>query len=130
MISEFEIEPSEDLLPKIIKRIHKEERILALRKLFIFSGTFIASIISLIPAFKLLLSDVNRSGFLNFFSLMFSDFSSIINYWPSFGMILLETLPALSLAIFLAVLLTFLQSLISITKNAKVVIHNNHLIAQ
>lgn len=117
------INPPDGLLEKIMYRIHVEERVLALRKIIIFSIIFIASIISIIPAYTTLLSDLSSTGFLNFFSLIFSDFSSITSYWKSFSMILLETIPALSLAIFLAIFITFLQSIISLTKNAKIIIH-------
>jgi len=121
------IEPPKGLLEKILKRIHKEERILVLRRIIIFSITLAASMLGFVPSLKILLSDFNQSGFLNFFSLIFSDFSSITTYWQSFVMILLETLPAVSLAIFLAVLLVFLQSVKSLTKNIKTIIDIRHL---
>jgi len=114
------MEPPNGLLEKIIKRIRKEERILVLRRIFIFSATLIVSVLGFVPSLKILLSDFNQSGFMNFLSLIFSDFSSITAYWKSFVMILLETLPALSLALFLAVLLTLLQSVKSLVKNIKI----------
>jgi hypothetical protein len=57
---------------------------------------------------------------------MFSDFSSVAAYWQSFAMILLETLPAISLALFLAIILVFLQSIKSLTKDIKI-IKSRHL---
>ncbi|OGZ93266.1 MAG: hypothetical protein A2528_00535 [Candidatus Staskawiczbacteria bacterium RIFOXYD2_FULL_37_9] len=65
----------------------------------------------------MLLADFIQSGFINFFSLIFSDFTVVRTYWQSFAMILLETLPALSLVLFLGVLLILLQSIKSLTKN-------------
>lgn len=124
----FNIEPPRELLGKILKRIHKEQRILVLRKIIIFSITLSLSLLAFIPSFKILLSDLNQSGFGNFFSLIFSDFSAVTTYWQSFVMILLETLPALSLALFLAVLLTFLQSIKSLTKNIKIISGISHLV--
>ena len=121
------IQPPKDLLEKILKRIHREERILVLRRIIIFSVTLTASLLSFVPTIKILLSDFNQSGFVNFFSLIFSDFSSVATYWQSFTLILLESLPALSLALFLAVLLTFLQSIKSLTKNIKIISGINHL---
>jgi ABC-type spermidine/putrescine transport system permease subunit I len=82
----------------------------------LFSATFVVSLIGLFPSYNMLLSDFNQSGFLQFFSLTFSDFSIVATYWKSFTMTLLQTLPALSLALFLAVLLTFLQSIKSLIK--------------
>ena len=113
------IDPPKGLLEKILKRIHREERFLVLRRAFIFSVTLVISLIGLLPSFNMLSSDLNRSGFGNFFSLIFSDFSSIATYWKSFMMILLETLPAASLALFLALVLLFLQSIKSLTKYGK-----------
>jgi len=117
------IEPPSGLLEKIITRIHREERILVLRRTIIFSTTLVLSLIGLIPASKILLTDFSQSGFINFSSLLFSDFAVITEHWQSFVMILLETLPALSLALFLAVLITFLQSIKSLTKNIKTIRH-------
>jgi len=121
-MNSFLIEPPTGLFEKIIKRIHKEERILILRRVIIFSTTLIISLIGLFPSFNLLLSDFNNSGFLKFLSLLFSDFSVVATYWQSFTMILLETLPAVSLALFLTVILTLLQSVKSLTRDVKKVI--------
>jgi len=116
------MEPPKGLLEKILKRIHREERILVLRKIIIFSVLLFGSLAGFFPAVKLLLSDFSKSGFINFFSLLFSDFSAIAIYWKSFLMIILETLPAMSLALFLAVVVVLLQSVKSLTKNVKTII--------
>ena len=127
-MEEFFIEPPKHLLEKILKRIHREERILVLRKTVIFSLTLVASLIGLVPSFNILLSDFSRSGFTSFFSLIFSDFSSVAAYWQSFMLILLESLPILSLALFLIVLLACLQSIKVLSKNIKI-IKNNYSLA-
>ncbi len=121
METRFSINPPQGLLEKIIKRIRRKERVLVLRKTVIFSATLVLSVVCFVPAFKILLSNASQSGFINFFSLIFSDFSSVATYWKSFAMTLLETLPAVSLAFFMAVLLTFLQSIKSLTKNIKLI---------
>lgn len=107
------------LFEKIMHRIHREERVLVLRRVIIFSTTLVVSLVAFFPAFGMLMTDFSQSGFLNFFSLAFSDSSTVMKYWQSFGMTLLEALPALSLALVLAILLTFLQSIKSLTKYAK-----------
>lgn len=127
-MEDFNIEPPKELLEKVLKRVHKEQRIFVIRKIVIFSTTLTLSLLAFIPSFNILISDFNKSGFLNFFSLAFSDFSAVAIYWKSFTMILLETLPTLSLALFLAVLLTFLQSIKSLTKNIKIISNTNNLI--
>ena len=121
------IEPPKDLFEKIVKRIHREERILVFKKIIIFSITLIAAIAGFAPTLKFFLSDLSQSGFFNFFSLAFYDFSAVMAYWQSFAMILLETLPTLSLLLFLAVLLTFLQSLKYLIINIKIISGRNHL---
>ena len=116
------MEPPNGLLEKILNRIHHEERILVLRKIIVFSVTLTGSLAGLVPAFRVLLSDFGRSGFLRFFSLIFSDFSAVAAYWQNFVLILLESLPILSLAVFLAVLIIFLQSIRALTKNVKIMV--------
>ena len=115
-------QPSPDLLKNIILRIHKEERILVVKSLALFSATLIFSVAAFFPTFKLLYSQLETSGFLQFFSLFFSDFSTVATYWKSFAMIILETIPALSIALLLALLLTFLQSVKSITRDIRIII--------
>jgi len=117
----FYAEPPKGLLEKILKRIHKEERLLVLRRIIVFSVMLTGSLIGFVPSLKMLLSDLGSSGFANFLSLIFSDFPSIATYWQSFIMILLETLPAVSLALFLAVVLLFLQSIKSLSKNIEII---------
>jgi hypothetical protein len=119
MTGDFNIEPPKGLFNKIMKRIHREERILVLRRVIVFSITLLASVVGLFPTYGMLASDLSRSGFFRFLSLTFSDFSVVTAYWQSFAMILLQSLPALSLALFLAIILTFLQSIKSLTKDVK-----------
>lgn len=127
MTNNFQIEPPKGLLEKVLKRIHREERILVLRKIIIFSAMLAISISGFVPSLKIFLSDLSQSGFISFLSLAFSDFSAITAYWQNFLMILLETLPAISLALFLAFLLMLLQSVRSLAKNIKIISGTNHL---
>jgi hypothetical protein len=121
-MKDFYINPPFGLLDKILKRIHKEERLLVLRRVIIFSIILLASAVGFFPAFNMLAADLNQSGFLRFLSLTFSDFPIVTTYWQSFVMILLESLPALSLALFLAILLAFLQSIKSLTRDVKIIL--------
>lgn len=123
------LEPPSDLFEKIIKRIHRERRAVIMRKVVIFSGLLAGSIITLIPSIKMLLTDFNESGFIYFFPLLFSDFSTVLTYWQNFILIVLETLPVISLATSLFILLVFLQSLKLLTKNIKIILGKNYLAA-
>jgi hypothetical protein len=121
-------EPPQGLIDKILKRIQREERFLLIRHVAIFSTTLFGSALAFVPASKMLLTDLSRSGFFNFFSLIFSDFSSISVYWKNLALILLETLPAASLALFLAVLLVLLQSIKSLFKDIKIITGDGRLV--
>ncbi len=116
------IEPPEGLLDKIMERIRREKHVLVVRRrlVVIFLG-FVASAAALVPVFNLARADLRQSGFLQFLSLAFSDFGIIIAYWQSFAMSLLETIPAISLAIFFTVIFMFLGSLKLLAKDIKIV---------
>lgn len=115
-------EMPDDLLDKIMTRIKMEKSLLAVkRKLIVFSLGFAASAIGLVPVFNLVRADFAESGFFQFFSLLFSDFSVAVNYWQTFAMSLLETVPVVSMAIFLAVILVFLWSLKLLARDLKII---------
>ena len=121
-------EPTEELLRKVMCRIEREEKALVIRRIVLFSFTLIISIFGFLPAFQALSANLSNSGFIHFFSLMFSDFSTVSLYWRNFIMILLETLPAISITAFLIVLLVFLQSLRLLLRNIKIIRQSNRLI--
>jgi len=116
------LEPPSGLLEKILKRIGRERRILALERVAVFSVVFLISVASFIPVSKMLWQDFSGSGFIYFLSLIFTDFSIVMVYWQNFTLQLLQTLPAISLALFLVVALAFLQSIRSLTKDFKIII--------
>lgn len=121
------LEPSPELFMKVMKRIRREERILLFKKIAFLSTILVASLAAFVPAIKMLVQEAQTSGFVQFASLAFSDFATIKAYWQTFAMTILETLPVISLAFFLAVLLTFLQSVKALSKNIKTVSNINHL---
>lgn len=114
-----ELEPPKGLFGKIIRRIHREQRLLILKKIIIFSVAFAGSFLMLGISLKMLAADVSQSGFFNLSLLAFSDFSIVIQYWKNFGLALLETLPAVSIALFFAGIVLFLETLKSFIKNVK-----------
>jgi len=119
MRKNYFIDPPEGLFKRITECIHKKQCVLDARHRIIFSVLLVASAVSFLPALKLLQADLSESGFLSFFSLLFSDFFALASAWQSFALILLETIPALSLALFLAVIVVFLQSLKLLTQNMR-----------
>jgi ABC-type spermidine/putrescine transport system permease subunit I len=116
------IEPPEGLLARIMEKIRQEKNIMAVkRRLVVFFFGFLASAAAMIPVFNLVQTEISQSGFLQFFSLVFSDFGAVIVYWRTFAMSLLETIPAVSVAMFLAVIFVFLASFKLLVKNMKIV---------
>lgn len=109
--------PSDDLLGKIMARIKREERFLAFRNVIFFSIGALISFIVFFPALGALRAELSRSGSLQYLSLIFSDTGTVIAYWSDFSSSILESLPVLTMAAFLATILVFLGSLKFLIRN-------------
>ncbi|MDO8582162.1 MAG: hypothetical protein Q7S16_04800, partial [bacterium] len=83
------------------------------------------SFFALLPVFNMMRADMVQSGFAEFFSLLFSDIGMVAAYWQNFAFTLLESLPAVSIAAFLATVLVFLGSLRIITRDMKYIYGHN-----
>lgn len=103
--------PSEELFDKIIMRIQKEKLISAKRRIALFSLGIAASLAALIPIFEMLKTNLSQSGFLQYFSLIFSNPGTVLKYWGDFTLSILESVPMLSLAAFLTIILALLEFL-------------------
>jgi len=122
-------EPPNDLLEKIMKRINQEKRLLTLkRRLFIFSTSLIGSIVLFIPALKGVISGFTQSGFVQYFSLLFSDAEIVLAYWQNYTFSLLETLPVVSLILLLATVIAILELLKLLAKDLKNIYLSKQLI--
>ncbi len=114
------IEPPNGLYEKIITRIHKERRLLTIRnRIFIFSVGLLGSLAAFWPAYRAVKIEFLQSGFFQFVSLMFSDFSVVATHWQNFTLALLEALPIMSLIIFFVVLFILFESAKYLTKNIR-----------
>ncbi len=99
------------LLMRITDRIRSEEKLSALRRRAIFSScAFGISVLTFIGSCFLLQSVLVRSELLRVLSLVFSDPQAILANWRDFGLFILESMPAVSLA---GMLMAFLLLLIS-----------------
>ncbi len=108
----------ENLFGKIMQRINQERRLSVLkRKLAVISFMTTCSLAAFIPVFRMAQAEFSQSGFFQFFSLIFSDFGTIITQWQSFIFTLLESLPLVSITALLAVIFVFLLSLKILTRN-------------
>ncbi len=104
-------EPPPGLLSKIMFRIRKEE-VRALRLRFAaFALVFAGSAAGLIPAFRAVRISAAESGFTQFLSLALSDFRLVSAYWQDLGLALAESLPVVSAAALLVLVLAALTSL-------------------
>jgi len=118
------------LFSQVIGRLKREERLLHLkRRATILALGAIISALALIPAGQMVWAGFSESGFFQFFSLLFSDAGIVLTYWQSFGLSLLETLPAMSLIILLTVILAFVESLKSLIKDTKIIFNLKKLIS-
>ena len=112
-------EPSADLFVKIMDQINSQKRSNSRRWFALFTFVLIGSLVSLVPIMKLLLSDFSQSGFVQFFSLIFTDTNLVLVYWQSFSLSLIESLPIVDVVIFLFVAWVFLGSLRFLIKYAQ-----------
>ena len=113
-------DPPRDLFENVVKRIEDEKNFQKIRrKTLFFAVSTILCAIACVPALIMVRSSANESGFMKFFSLLFSDFQSVVSYWQSFSLTLLETLPVASLIMLSTILLLFLESLRSLANGVK-----------
>ncbi len=115
-------EPPEGLLQDVMHCIKEYERKRAARRTVFFSVLMALSFASLVPAYRLFLSDLQRSGIAQFLSLLFSDFGVVMSSWRMFAMAVLESFPALSVAVVFLLLAVLLQSFLLFKKNVSIVL--------
>ncbi len=106
-----EVEPSKELRRGILARIDFEKRRSARIRLAFFGFIAMASFIAMIPSFQYIAREFSQSGFYQYFSLIFYDGDAVLSSWKEFALSLAETIPAMEITIFLAVVLSFLISI-------------------
>lgn len=80
-------------------------------KLFFFSILGTLSVLGFVPLSSRLLSDLARSGFYEYSSLIFSDGGLVIFFWREFVYSLTESIPIVSLTLSVALVFIFVLSL-------------------
>ena len=124
------VEPVPELFGQIMDRIHKEQNLAVIQRRFIFFSMGLAiSIAAFIPAFKMVRAGFIESGFAEYFLLLFSDSEIIAVHWQDYVLSLLESLPVMSLIIFSAVTLLFLESLKLLAKDITTILSSKKLTA-
>lgn len=99
IFSEIETpEPPTGLAQAILVRIDRCERRLLILKIAASSCAFGASLFVIGVGFSFFRTSIMETGFLQFSSLLFSDFSLIASDLPDFALSMAESFPALSAA--------------------------------
>jgi ABC-type phosphate/phosphonate transport system permease subunit len=100
------------LFDKVMGRIDGAKRLRNLRRRLAFFLVLLSlSLIGFVLAVWSTQSALVQSGFLEFFSLLFSDLGVVLTYWQTYLFSLLEALPVISLIACLATLFALLESL-------------------
>jgi hypothetical protein len=107
--------PSPELYHRVINRINYEHKLLLLkRKIFGYLAGFVLSFAAFVPLLGRLHQDMIQSGLPQFFSLIFSDFNSVVSDSVDFFWLILESIPAASAGLTLLALTVFIFSLFKV----------------
>lgn len=118
----------EGLLERVLFRIEAEKRKQIAQRRLLLSGLFFTgSLTALIPIFGIFWDNLLSSGFGQIISLLFLDMGSVIANWQDWGLGILESLPAVSIAGLLSVLLALLIAAKFIFKFNKIAFANKKL---
>lgn len=115
-------EPPEGFLNKIMEQVHRGKQLRILKwQLVFFAVILITSAMSAVPAYQFAQASLAESGFMEFASIAFTDIRIILPYWESFASALIESLPIMSIALFLFIIFAFLESLKYVAKDIKLI---------
>lgn len=104
--------PPKRLFKRIIARLNLEKKLASSRRRTLyFILALVGSLAAFLVACAALQNVLVQSELLKILSLAFSDPKTILANWQDFGLLVLESLPVISLAIFFIALFAFLESL-------------------
>ncbi len=111
------IEPPKGLGTRILERVNAEkERLMRIRTWVFGSGT-VASFGLSLWAVIYLIKSAQESGFVQYLSLIFSENGVMLTYWRELSLSLVESLPIVSLIIFLSAIGFFIWSFTKMISN-------------
>lgn len=115
-------EPPAGLFLRLMNRLEKEKQLRSIRRRLVLLAPILASaFIILVFMSQSVCASFYQTGFYQFSSLVFSDFSLVVVYWQNFALSLLETLPVTGLIAFLTVLLVFLSAFRLFVRDIKII---------
>lgn len=103
--------PPDDLLDKVMARIGREERLLALKGIILFSFGIIFPLAAFFPVLRALMADISVSGLIHYISLVFSDTGVVMASGGDYLLLIVESLPVLGITELLIIMFIFLGSL-------------------
>lgn len=118
-LSKLTSEPAANLAERVILSIRLAERRKAIREEIVFSLASLLSLAGFIAAVRSTIQAVYASGVSEILSLLFSDFQLMVSNWKYFTLSLVESLPAMSLALTLASIAAFLVFISLSARNFK-----------
>jgi len=102
---------------RILTKIREMTRKQQMVRIFVLGGSAIASFGLSVWAAISLAKNTAQTGFWQYLSLAFSENGTILSYWKEFAFSLVESLPILSLILFLTTIGFFIWSFTNIFKN-------------
>jgi hypothetical protein len=118
--------PPPDLLRGILSRIESEKEAMAVRnKIFWLSIFSFASLLVVAFSWLNFQNAASESGLFQLVSLMFTDFSVMISHYQDFLISVTEALPILAIVGLLAGTLIFVESFLTLLRNARFVYKSN-----
>ena len=109
--------PPPDLYPRIISEIRYQEQLPALKRWRIFYGALLcASMVAFFLFVQSFMVQISSSGFIQFLSLLSSDFKIISGSFTDYALSLMASLPAISFGLVGLSLLLILTSLWKLLK--------------
>jgi len=122
------IELPQGLLESVLVKVRLEQKKSAKRELIFVGSTAAGSLIAIIPVFSYFIDGFIQSSFYQYFSLIFSEGTGALAFWKEIGMSLAESLPILSVTVFLTVLVVLIWSIARTARDVKIVFLPTHLI--
>ncbi|MEK7211972.1 MAG: hypothetical protein AAB731_05050 [Patescibacteria group bacterium] len=92
-------------------RIGREERLLALKGIILFSFGIIFPLAAFFPVLRALMADISVSGLIHYISLVFSDTGVVMASGGDYLLLIVESLPVLGITELLIIMFIFLGSL-------------------
>jgi uncharacterized membrane protein len=121
-------EPPEGLARTILVRIERRERRVLIAKIVASACAFGVSLLIIGVGLADFRASIAETGFLQFASLIFSDFSMIVSDLPDFALSILESFPAFSAAAMLAGAGFAIWSFAAIVDEVSAVAHRKFLL--